>query len=245
MPNYFILKALPVRSCITFLRKGNHLISFTLIELLVIIGIISILASMLLPVLTQSKATAKSIQCTNNLKQLLAASILYSNDYDDYIEPVFTPIKKTQNDTNHWIGLLQGYLGRNDAIFSSSHDLPSAVCPMSPKRFGYGHNYLYLGWHQDPNFNSFKLTWFKNPADVAHLCDNIIPTSADPNQFMSWQPFVRSGGFPLQDVIVYFVHHSKTNVGWLDGHVSSRLRNDGFVKPGALETDRKWWGKLN
>jgi prepilin-type N-terminal cleavage/methylation domain-containing protein len=58
---------------------------FTLIELLVVIAIISILASILFPVFATAREKARQTSCTNNLKQLSEAVLMYTDDYDECV----------------------------------------------------------------------------------------------------------------------------------------------------------------
>ena len=61
--------------------------SFTLIELLVVIAIIAILASILMPALSQARERGRLSTCTNNLKGLGTALANYADDFDDFIIP--------------------------------------------------------------------------------------------------------------------------------------------------------------
>lgn len=55
--------------------------AFTLVELLVVIGIIGILASLLLPVLSRAQSKAQGSACLNQLRQLALANLLYADDF--------------------------------------------------------------------------------------------------------------------------------------------------------------------
>ncbi|MFN7138357.1 MAG: type II secretion system protein [Limisphaerales bacterium] len=54
--------------------------AFTLVELLVVIAITAILAALLLPVLTRSKASAQGTQCLSNNRQLILSWIMYCDE---------------------------------------------------------------------------------------------------------------------------------------------------------------------
>ncbi len=65
-----------------------------------VIAIISILAALLLPALSLSKASAQSIACTGNLRQIRLALGLYLADSDSWMPPRDAP-------TNRWPAQLQ------------------------------------------------------------------------------------------------------------------------------------------
>jgi len=55
--------------------------AFTLIELLVVVSIISLLAALLLPILSRARERASGLQCLNNNRQITVAWLLYAEDH--------------------------------------------------------------------------------------------------------------------------------------------------------------------
>jgi len=55
--------------------------------LLVVVAVIAILAAMLLPVLSRAREQARRAVCLTNLKQIVLAVTMYSNDYDEWYPP--------------------------------------------------------------------------------------------------------------------------------------------------------------
>ena len=61
--------------------------AFSMVELLVVIGIITLLISILVPALNRAKQSSENAKCLSNLRQLGVAAQMHSNDYHSRIPP--------------------------------------------------------------------------------------------------------------------------------------------------------------
>ena len=91
--------------------------AFTFVELLVVITVVGVLAALLLPVMSQSKASAKSTVCQSNLKQINLGMRLYWDDNSSFPPGV---TNTTGAPFGYWTGykeLLKSYVGFEGCIF--------------------------------------------------------------------------------------------------------------------------------
>jgi prepilin-type N-terminal cleavage/methylation domain-containing protein/prepilin-type processing-associated H-X9-DG protein len=97
------------------MKRRTNKSGFSLIELLVVITIISILLSILMPVLGKARTSAMQLKCTHNLKQINMTIQLYTDDYGNTFPCATDPLP---SGVWLWMGrgwrsLVSSYLGNS------------------------------------------------------------------------------------------------------------------------------------
>ena len=190
---------------------------FTLIELLVVIAIIAILAAILFPVFAKAREKARQASCSSNLKQLALGALMYAQDYDELLMPLYYDAPLGMS----WaVNFLQPYVKNMNVV----------ECPSTKER-SYGWNYKYLDYR--------PMAALAVPAETVMFCDvkqcindaveyawsiRVSAPSDLASSTMPPAPFSDEDDLPLAGDPIYSprargTHNGGPEVAFVDGHV--------------------------
>lgn len=179
--------------------------AFTLVEMLVVMGILSILFAILVPVFFRAKNRARGAACECNLRSIGTALNMYVQDYDGGYPTEWSP----GHDTTWLPG---GWDGWHIDVMPYCKTQGIFQCPMQPPaHMSYG----IAGWAA--NFQYRRDFEFEKPATTVMVADQSWPL---------WHgvragPYDDDGDCDIWNVALR--HDGRVNICFVDGHVKSML----------------------
>lgn len=217
-----------IASCDTRGRVG-----FTLIELLVVIGIIAVLIAMLLPALSRARASAATLQCASQMRQLGNATLMWANERggalpsSQDVNPLDAPWPVAPSTLQPDGEFYLRYLNGTNPIKDTSHALRTFRCARGPTssaglaawQVDYLGSYCVNSYKRSSSASTRRLTsnWTGSPSHVAWMIEY---TNVPDGSY--WNGPAETARHLTKR------HNGGGNVLYLDGHVVRMPFNEFF-----------------
>lgn len=197
-------------------KQKSKAAGFTLVEILVVLGVLTILSTILVAVFGRVRENGRRTVCQSNLKQIALAMQQYVADADGYY-PIFINVinKNTANaKAIHWHEAIAAYI-KNPTVFRCPSNQLSR--DRSATDYLYNHHRLNIFMPPFPT-NDIRGTHDSNQALAATVALNRDATWLDAygNYIYGGPPILSSCGRSYWGSTLHF---GGANYSFVDGHV--------------------------